>query len=65
MNAVAVVLFIIARKIWWHQTLVMMAAGVIGSFVGARSAKRINPRYIRSAVSVISGGITVAFFLRR
>ncbi len=65
MNAVAVVLFIIARKIWWHQTLVMLVAGVIGSYVGARSAKRTNPRYIRIAVSVISAGITIAFFLRR
>lgn len=65
MNAVAVVLFIIARKIWWHQTLVMLVAGVIGSYVGARSAKRTNPRYIRISVSVISAGITIAFFLRR
>jgi hypothetical protein len=65
MNAVAVVLFIIAGKIWWHQTLVMMVAGVIGSFVGTRSAKRTNPRYIRTAVSIVSAGITLAFFLRR
>ena len=30
MNGVAVVLFIIARKIWWPQTLAMLVAEVIG-----------------------------------
>ena len=64
MNGVAVVLFIIARKIWWPQTLVMLVAAVIGGYVGARFARRANPRYIRAAVTVISAGITIAFFLR-
>jgi uncharacterized membrane protein YfcA len=65
MNAVAVVLFVIARKIWWPQTLVMLVAGVIGSYTGARTAKAANPRYIRNAITVISLAITIAFFLRR
>ena len=65
MNAVAVVLFVIARKIWWPQTLVMLVAGVIGSYTGARTAKAVNPRYVRNAVTIISLAITIAFFLRR
>jgi len=64
MNGVAVVLFVIARKIWWPQTLVMLVAAVIGGYAGARFARRANPRYIRAAVSVISAAITIAFFLR-
>jgi len=64
-NAVAVVLFVIARKIWWPQTLVMLVAGVIGSYAGARTAKAVNPRYVRNAITVISLAITIAFFLRR
>ena len=64
MNTVAVILFVIARKIWWPQTLVMLVAAVIGGYVGARFARRANPRYIRTAVSVISAAITIAFFLR-
>jgi len=64
-NAVAVVLFVIARKIWWPQTLVMLVAGVIGSYIGARTAKAVNPRYVRNAITVISLAITIAFFLRR
>jgi uncharacterized membrane protein YfcA len=64
MNGIAVILFIIARKIWWPQTLVMLVAAVIGGYVGARYARRANPRYIRGAVTVISAAITIAFFLR-
>jgi uncharacterized membrane protein YfcA len=64
MNGVAVILFVIARKIWWPQTLVMLVAAVIGGYAGARFARRANPRYIRTAVSVISAAITIAFFLR-
>ena len=65
MNGVAVVLFIVARKIWWPQTLVMLVAAVIGGYIGAHYARRANPRYIRTAVTVISAAITIAFFLRR
>lgn len=65
MNGVAVVLFILARKIWWPQTLAMLVAAIIGGYVGARSAKKANPRYVRAVITVISLGITIAFFLRR
>jgi hypothetical protein len=64
-NSVAAVLFIIARKVWWPQTLVMLVAAIIGGYIGARTARRVNPRYIRAIVTVVSAGITVAFFLRR
>jgi hypothetical protein len=64
-NSVAVVLFILARKIWWPQALTMLVATVIGGYIGARAAKKVNPRYVRAAISVTSIAITIAFFLRR
>ena len=64
-NAVAVVVFIIARKIWWPQTLVMLVAAVIGGYVGALSAKRVNQRYLRSFIIVVEFAMTIAFFLRQ
>lgn len=64
LNAVAAALFIIARKVWWPQTLAMLVAGVIGGYAGARCAKRVNPRYVRMAIIAIGAGITTAFFLR-
>ncbi len=64
-NMIAIVLFIIARKIWWPQTLVMLVGTSLGGYVGARYARRVNPRYLRAIVTVVSSGITIAFFLRR
>jgi uncharacterized membrane protein YfcA len=65
MNGAAVVLFIIARKIWWPQTLAMLVAAVIGGYIGARSAKTVKQSYVRPAITVIGVAITIAFFLRR
>ena len=64
-NSVAALLFILARKIWWPQTLVMLAAAILGGYIGARTARKVNPRYIRAMVTAVSAGITIAFFLRR
>ncbi len=64
-NAIAAVLFIAARKVWWPQTLVMLVAAIIGGYVGAHTARKVDPRYIRAIVTVVSAGITIAFFLRR
>jgi uncharacterized membrane protein YfcA len=64
-NSMAVVLFIVARKIWWPQALTMLAATVIGGYIGARTAKKLDPRFMRAAISATSIAITVAFFLRR
>jgi uncharacterized membrane protein YfcA len=58
-------LLIIARKIWWPQTLVMLVGTIIGGYIGARTARKLSPRYIRAIVTVVSAGITIAFFLRR
>ena len=64
-NAVAVVLFIVARKIWWPQTLAMLVAAVIGGYIGALSAKKVNQKYLRATIIVTSVAITIAFFLRQ
>jgi uncharacterized membrane protein YfcA len=64
-NSVAAVLFIFAHKIWWPQTLVMLAFCSIGGYIGAIAAKKVRPSYVRGFVIVVSAGITVAFFLRR
>jgi len=63
-NSVAALLFIVARKIWWPQTLVMFVAAILGGYIGARTARKVDPRYIRALVTVVSAGITIAFFLR-
>lgn len=64
MNAAAVVCFIIAKKIFWIQTSMMLLAAVAGGYVGARFAKRVNPIWIRTLIILISLTVTAAFFLR-
>ena len=64
MNAAAVVLFVIARKVWWAQAAVMLIAAVIGGYAGARIARRVNPSLIRTAIIVFGLLVTVAFFRR-
>ncbi len=64
-NASAGVLFILAHKIWWPQTLVMLVACMAGGYVGAIAAKKVKPSYVRVFVIVISASMTLAFFLRR
>jgi uncharacterized membrane protein YfcA len=65
MNVVATICFIIAGKVWWPQTLTMLVSGVVGGYVGAHMAQRLNPRFIRGLVVAICFTVTVVFFLRR
>jgi uncharacterized membrane protein YfcA len=63
-NAVAVVCFILAGKIWWPQTTVMLVAAVVGGYGGARFARRVPPHRLRFGISVFNFVITALFFLR-
>jgi len=64
MSIAAVVCFVIAGKVAWPQTLVMMAACAVGGYGGARIARHFHPRYIRASIIAISFGMTAVFFLR-
>src|SRR5579862_5147419 len=64
-NIIAAVMFAVARKIWWPQTLLMLVGTIIGGYIGARTARKVKPQYIRAIVTVVSAGITIAFFLRK
>src|SRR5437660_5677228 len=64
MNAAAIVCFIIAGKVWWIQTSMMLAGAVTGGYIGARLARRVNPSLVRAAIIVVSVFVTIAFFRR-
>lgn len=64
LNGVAVIIFVIAGKVWWHGTAMMVVAAVIGGYGAARFARRIDPRYLRAAIIAIAVAMTIAFFLR-
>ena len=64
MNGVAVLYFIAAGAVVWPQTLAMLFAAALGGYVGARLAMRLDVRWLRAGVIVISSAITLSFFLR-
>lgn len=64
LNASAVVLFIVAGKVAWTQTSIMLLAAVIGGYVGAHTARRMDPDHVRYVISFISVAVTIAFFMR-
>jgi hypothetical protein len=64
-NSIAAVLFIVAHKVWWPQTLLMLVFCSIGGYVGVIAAKKVRPSYVRVFVILISTSITIAFFLRK
>ena len=63
-NAVAVVCFIVAGKVWWPQTCVMLLAAIVGGYSGARLARRLPPHRLRMGITVFNVVITAVFFLR-
>jgi uncharacterized membrane protein YfcA len=63
-NAVAVLCFAIAGKVWWPQALLMLMAAMIGGYGGARFARRLDPVKTRAVITVFNFGMTIAFFWR-
>ena len=63
-NVAAVATFIIAGAVRWPQTLIMLVAGVIGGYGGARLGRLLPGPVIRILTIICAAAITVAFFVR-
>ncbi len=63
-NLVAVVLFIVAGKVWWPETMAMLVAGVTGGFLGAHVSRRMDPQVVRYVIIGIAISVTIVFFVR-
>ncbi len=63
-NGAAVVVFIISGVIYWPQALAMVVGAIIGGYMGATYAQRINPVLVRQFVIVVGCALTVIFFVR-
>lgn len=63
-NSIAVIVFIIAGKIYWYQTLVTMVATIAGGYFGAGYAKSLNPDKLRTSIIIFNFIITAVFFLK-
>ncbi len=63
-NSVAVVIFVVSGMVWWPQMIVVMVAGVIGGYFGARVTRRLPAARIRLGISIVSFGMTAAVFYK-
>jgi uncharacterized membrane protein YfcA len=61
---VAVVLFIFAGLVSWHETLIVGAASVIGGYLGVVFGRRLPPASIRVLVIAVGAALTLYFFIR-
>jgi uncharacterized protein len=63
-NTLAVVIFIIAGKIFWPEGLIVAAAAIIGGYGGAWVAQRLPQWFLRGFVIFVGAVMTVYFFSR-
>lgn len=62
-GAATAAIFIFSDVIVWNLTIIMVAGGLLGGYVGARMALKISPAHIRLLVSIIGFSMTAYFFL--
>jgi uncharacterized membrane protein YfcA len=64
-NFVAVITFMINGAIEWRYCWLMMIACAIGGYTGARNARRISDRVLRTFIIVLGFSLAIYFFLHR
>lgn len=63
-NGVAVVTFIIAGAVRWPQVGIMAAGAMLGGWLGAATARRVNPKQVRHFVGLVGAILSIWFFIR-
>lgn len=63
-NVIAFVFFALKGLVVWHLALWMTLGAVVGGYVGARTAKRIDQRYIRAFVIIVGLFVSVWLFVK-
>jgi|KBSMisStaDraftv2_1062788.scaffolds.fasta_scaffold252996_2 uncharacterized membrane protein YfcA len=62
LNAIAAGIFIASHQVSWRPTLIMMAAGIAGGYLGPIGARQVPPKIIRALVIAIGAVMTAYFF---
>ncbi|WP_374545965.1 sulfite exporter TauE/SafE family protein [Rhodoblastus sp.] len=64
MNATATLLFILGGLIYWRETFILFGGAIIGGYLGARYARKIDPAPARIVISCLNAAMTVFIFWR-
>jgi len=63
-NAVAVLTFVLAQAVHWHETIIMLVAATLGGYGGAQLRRRASAKAVRAGTVLLTSLITLAFFAR-
>lgn len=63
-NGVAVVCFTVTGNVRWQETLIVMAGGIAGGYIGAQLGRRLPLPLLRATILTIAVLTTAAFFAR-
>lgn len=64
-NGVAVVVFIVGKKVLWQHCLLMMLTAACGGYFGARFSRTVNQMVMRGVVVAIGLGMAAYFFWKQ
>ncbi len=63
-SAISVLTFALAGLIVWPKVLIMMAANILGGYIGAKIAKRLSKPVVRTIIITVGLVMSVVFFYR-
>jgi len=63
-NGVSVVVFMVRGKVDWRYAPAMIVAAIVGGYLGARVARRLDRNLVRRAVVVIGFALAAWYFVR-
>ncbi len=63
-NVIAFAFFAVKGLVVWHLAAVMAVGAIAGGWVGARTARRVDQRFIRAFVIVVGLGVSAWLFLK-
>jgi hypothetical protein len=63
-NGIAVLTFIVAGQVLWHDCVWMTAASTFGGYLGGRYSRHVNPSVMRGVVVAIGLSMASYFFWR-
>lgn len=64
-NGIAIIPFMVADLIVWHQAILMAVGGSLGGYLCAHYARRLDPGFVRKFVMVVAFSMTTYFFLHQ
>jgi uncharacterized membrane protein YfcA len=63
-NTIAVIIFLVARAVYWREALVLLVSALFGGYIGAQIGARASSGVVRAVTLTLSTCITLGFFVK-